>query len=579
MSEQSDEVNKMARKLFGSEVDAAAAASGLTIASPGSVGAAELGDRPWVELPGRGQRDVSDFAKDLAAHLALAPLFRRENIIVTVDEKSGMLRMMTAERFLTWIADQIVIYELVESGRGAIKRTDRFRRSLPVAISRACLQSDAFYTRLRELVRVNLVQMPIMRRDGKIELLPKGYDAVSGVFTLSSDVVIDEAMDLAKGKAILDDIYGEFSWADIDPVTGLSRSKAVAITESLALFGLGLQSVEAARMGFLNRANTQGGGKSLIAQMAITPSFGLPKNTPRSGEEEMRKVLDSAALQGASYLFFDNLKNHLESSLLEAFMTTAVWSGRVMATQTFFEAKKSTILLITGNNLTVSPDLQRRLLQCDVHVESFDLQEQKHRRELNPVVLSRADVRGEFLSALWAIMRHWDSNRRPTAGDPDKPYRVATFAEWSDIFGGIVQCAGWGNPLLKPSEDQSADQKTPHQRLLVESLAGELKEGDKPIEYTFQELIDCCRDNELFGWLLEGKLREKEGSNDTFVVNDRSASKMGRMFTDEMSGRIGRVYSMKDGRRIRFKKCGDGRAKRYRLEVQVKPVGSPAKPD
>lgn len=567
MSDQSDAANEFARRKLGSDVDAAAAASGLAVV-PAPQEDNGLGKRPWVELPGRGNRDLSDFAKDLARHLAVAPIFRRENLIVTVDAQTGSLRLMSAERFLTWVADQVVIYEIVSVKVGKGREDHNVRRSMNLSTARACLESDAFYGGLRELTRVNLVPMPAMRKDGRIELLQKGYDPESGIFTLVGGVKIDDTVTIDQARALLNDYYGDFPWADVDAATGLSRSKAVAITLALALFGIGLQKVEAARMGFVTRANTQGGGKSLSTQIGISASFGLPKGTPRANEEEMRKVLDAAAMQGASYLFFDNLKHHLESALLEAFMTSPVWSGRVMATQTFFEAKKSTVLLITGNNLTLSPDLQRRVLQCDLHVENFDLQEQTHRRELNPVVLSAPAVQSEFLSALWAIVRHWDGAGRPPASLNGKPYRVATFAEWSDLFGGMVEAAGWGNPLLKPSEDQMADQKTPHQRMLVELLAGGIEEGKNTIEFTFQELIDCCWENDLFAWLLEGTPKDRgEGKPQMFEVKSKCASKMGKMFTDEMSGRLGRVYSIKGNRRVRFVKKGDGRLKRYCLDL------------
>ena len=579
MSEQADKANQWMREHMGSEVDAAAAASGLSVLPGGS--GSENGDgkgtpaKQWVELPGRGDRDLADFAEDLGRQLEDAPIFRRENVLVTIDKSTGMLEPMDPERFLTWVSDYVVVYEQIEVGRGQMKQLMKLRKTMPLTAARGCLKSDRFRANLRQLSRVNMVRQPLFRH-GRMELLPEGHDGDSGIYTVPSGVVIDEAIPLYKACAIIRDYYSEFTWADVDPATGLSRSMAVAITAALALYGMGLQVVEAARMGFMFRANTQGGGKSLLAQMAIAPTFGFPKNTPRANEDELRKVLDMAALQGAAYLFFDNLKNHLESALLEGYMTTPVWSGRVMGTQLGFEAKKSTMLLVTGNNLSVSPDLQRRMLQCDVFVENFDLQEKEHRRDLNPVVLARPEVRGEFLSALWAMMRHWDAKGRPPAhlGDPKKPYRVATFAEWSDIFGGIVQCAGFGNPLVKPSEELQADQKTPHQRALVELLAFDVginSEAKQWKEFTFQEIVDCCYHEELFAWLLEGKVKEQDGGADsTFEVNAKCASKMGRMFTDEMSGKIGRVFVMKDGRRVRFVKVGEGRAKRYRVSLEAR---------
>lgn len=568
MSEQADKANKFLRDKLGSEVDAAAGAIGLRVLSDGDGGGGDPKSRPWVELPGRGQRDLSDFAQELGAVMSEAPLFRRENVLVTVDHETGLMQVMDPERFLSWVSDYANVFEEVDVGRGANRQTMRFRRTMPLTTARGCLRSDRFYYQVRPLVRVNAVRMPTMRADGRIELLREGYDVESGIYTMPSGIPFDEGMALEKAVALLNDYYSEFTWADLDTSTGRSRSKAVAITAALALFGMGLQSVESARMGFMFRANAQGGGKSLLAQMAITPSYGLPKNTPRANEDELRKILDMAALQGSAYLFFDNLKGHLESALLEGYMTTPVWSGRVMGTQRGFEAKKSTMLLVTGNNLTVSPDLQRRLLQCDLFIENFDLQEREHRRDLNPVVLARPEVRGEFLSALWALIAHWDRVGRPHAGSEKKPTRWAGFREWSDIFGGIIQAAGFGNPLEKPSDDQQADKQTVHQRTLVELLAHDVAPGNERKEYTFQEVIDCCVENELFTWKIEGKMRPpKDGQDERFEVTSKCASTMGRMFTDEMAGKRGRVFALPDGRRVRFGKEGEGRGRRYWVEL------------
>ena len=567
-----DRVNKWAREHHGSEVDAAAASMGLSVAKEPPPPDAK--NQLWVELPGRDNRVIKDFAHDMVKAFEDAPIFRREGVIVTIDPESGLLDPMDPTRFLTWASERVVVFEDVLVGAGKNKQVVRKVRDMPEIVARGTLKSDAFRHGLRPLTRVNLVRMPVFRRDGRVHLLEEGYDDESGIYTLPSDVVIDEAMALAPARSIIDDYYSEFQWADVDPLTGVSRSKSVAVTEALALFGMGMQEVEASRMGFLFRSSSPGGGKSLLAQMGITAPYGLPETTTRASDEEMRKSLDSAALQASAYLFFDNLKGHLESALLEAFVTSPVWGGRVMGTQTKFRARKGTILIVTGNNLSISPDLQRRMLQCDVNVENFDLQEKQHRRDLNPVVLCRSQIRSEFLSALWAFIRHWDGAGRPKAGEEGKPYRVATFAEWSDIFGGIVQAAGYGNPLVKPPEDQQADQKTPHQRKLVEILTGPLT-GDEPkvyMDYTFQDIVDCCYEQELFDFLMgEGKVEYKEGGEfKHFLLKPSAASRMGRMLTDEMSGKTGRIFPAAGGR-VRFRKHGEGRNKAYRVEW-VKPA-------
>lgn len=563
-----DRANKWAREQHGAEVDAAAASMGLTVVKdPPKVGEDQ---RLWVELPGNGNRDLADFARDLLEALSDAPIFRREGIVVTVDPETGLLDPMNGIRFLTWISDRVVIYEWIRTKKMEFKQ----RKTMPEIVARGTLQSDAFRYGLRSLTRVNMVRMPVFRQDGKRHLLAEGYDAESGIFTMRGDVKVDEDMKVEKAREIIDDYYSEFQWADWDPVTKQSRSKSVAICEAVALYGMGLQSIEAARMGFVFRASAAGGGKSLLAQMGIVASYGLPETTTRANEDELRKSLDSAALQGSPYLFYDNLKGHLESALLEAFVTSPVWGGRVMGTQQKFRARKGTILIVTGNNLSLSPDLQRRMLQCDVHVENFDLQEKQHKRDLNPVVLNRSEIRSEFLSALWAFIRHWDDSGRPKAGEPGKPYRVATFAEWSDIFGGIVQAAGYGNPLVKPPEEQQADQKTPHQRKLVALMSHKLGEKTdagttiEHVDFTFQEIVDCCYQSELFEFLMgEGKAEYKQGGDfDHYILKPSAASRMGRMLTDEMSGKTGRVFSVGDDR-VRFRKQGEGRNKVYRVEL------------
>jgi hypothetical protein len=579
MSEQTDKANEFARKHLGGEVDAAAAASGLSVLPGGKdAGSDDHGATPvWIELPGRGSRVLADFAKDAGHILSEAPIFRRENVLVTVDHETGMLNVMSPERFLSWINNYAIVYEEIDVGRGMNKTTMRLPKTMPLSVARGCLASDEFYYAIRPLARVNSVRMPVMRADGRVELLCEGYDEESQIFTRSGLLKFDETMSVEKSSQILRDYFSEFSWADVDIATGQSRSLAVAVCAMVALFGMGMQTVEASRMGFLYRANTQGGGKSLLAMMAISASFGLAENTPKASEDELRKVLDMAALQGASYLFFDNLKNHVESALLEGFMTSPVWAGRVMGSQRGFRAKKSTVLIITGNNLTVSPDLQRRMLQCDVFVEEFDLQEKQHRRDLNPVVLNRAEVRSEILSALWALVRHWDGAGRPKAGDPAKPYRVATFAEWSDIFGGIVQAAGFGNPLTKPRDDQAAARITVQQRQLVESLAaavGVAQGQERKKHYDFQELVDCCHENEFFDWFMDGKEKRDDGGREWFEPSAKCRSKLGLFFSKEMAKRI---FAMSDGRRVRFYVDGEGRSRRYVVEIVLAAAETPVR--
>src|SRR5690606_8172739 len=145
---------------LGAEVDAAAGAMGLRVLSEGDGSGGDPQSRPWIELPGRGQRDLSDFAQEMGAVMADAPIFRRENVLVTVDHETGLLAVMDPERFLSWVSDYANVFEYVDVGRGSNRQTQRFRRTMPLTTARGTLRSDRFYYQVRQLARVNAVRMP-----------------------------------------------------------------------------------------------------------------------------------------------------------------------------------------------------------------------------------------------------------------------------------------------------------------------------------------------------------------------------------------------------------------------------------
>jgi hypothetical protein len=52
----------------------------------------------------------------------------------------------------------------------------------------------------------------------------------------------------------------------------------------------------------------------------------------------------------------------VSSPVLEALMTTPVWTGRVLKESKMFEASNMATVFITGNDMTVSPDVAQRCL-------------------------------------------------------------------------------------------------------------------------------------------------------------------------------------------------------------------------
>src|ERR1700736_5865392 len=188
MSEQSDALNKIARKR-GVPIDAPSPAL------PGLEQEVGRPDLPWVKLP-RAGRQLWDFAKEVGAIVGANGVFRRESVPVIVDHETGRIEDMDPHRFRAYVETQMVCYldNFTQKGNFRIPTT------MMVEEARGCLAADVFRYQQRKISHANYVRQPVIRADGRIELLPKGYDAESQILTLKDalEYPLDWSLDRAK---------------------------------------------------------------------------------------------------------------------------------------------------------------------------------------------------------------------------------------------------------------------------------------------------------------------------------------------------------------------------------------------
>ncbi len=557
MSEQADAANATARAMAGGQVDAKSAG----VASPPAAEERKVG--PYVRLPCENHV-MSKTAKDIGAILRTNGVFRRDDLIVTIDPKKGGWKRMSSQKFRTYVEHYMVPAKLkmVDDAPSWKPMT------MTVDMAKGIMESPAFVDQQRELARVNTVPMPVWRQSGesagKIELLQPGYDPESRVFTVPSDVKVRPDMPIEDAVALLRELYKEFPLGDVKE-DGTSRGLAVCVSAMLSMFGLGLLGPLTARLHYVMTANTVGSGKSLLAKMAIAPVAGSVRvRVKGENSEELRKELASAALDGDVYFFLDDLDGMLKSQELNAFMTSATMSGRMLGGLQGFTAEKQCVVFITGNNLKLSTDIARRTLRVTLYSEQFDVQEREVKRPIDEEWLTRPDVRGDILSALWALIREWDKKGRPRGG------RVLRgFERWCDVFGGIVKAAGFGDPCeAPPLDDNSGSNETSDMMALVEELKADMKELRQK-EFTFQDLVDACHAHDCFAWVMEGTWKKDKDSQDEWLeLNQKSKTKLGIMFSEKFGGM---VMKLKDGSRVRFGQRGKNRGRRYIVEVLETP--------
>lgn len=407
---------------------------------------------------------------------------------------------------------------------GPVKRM----QSMSTEQAAKCIRSDVFLAPQRQILRQNLFPMPTLRADGRLEMLPVGYDEESKIFTQEPLDYLD--MSLEKAKAVLDDKIKEFEFGDD------GRSKAVHLAAWFTVYCLAMLSPRAVAPMFVYNANQSGAGKSLLAKMILLSIFGSADPTVFENKgEELRKVLDTEALAGAPYIFYDNVTVSLRHPLIDMWVTTPTWKGRIMGTQDKFSVNKQSVIFVTVNMAETSRDIGRRALFVDLFVHDVELESRIFTRILNDNFFMKQEVRQEIASALWTIVKAWDASGRPPQDKKLKP----TFEEWSKIVPPVVASMGAGDCMAVP-ENIDPDTEKRDMRILIREMyrdfLAEAKGGTRTFE--LQDLINISAHQKLFANKLDGSWKHPDGEEPYFETKIGASVSMGKIFAQYQGQRF-----------------------------------------
>ena len=307
--------------------------------------------RPRILLPG-DDRLVSDVARELGERLR-GTIYSHGNEIVF--PRRGLLQPVSSAFFRTLVERHLVCQR---------RRKDSTEAEMTMSDdhARVILASDQFVEQLQPLERVNTCRLPVLREGGRIELLPEGYDAATHTLT-RSQIEYRDNMTLDEATALLiDDLYSEFEWND------QGRSLAIALAGSLTLYAAHLLPAKTLRPCFIVTKNAEGAGGTTLLRLITAPVLGEIQMKARPAtDDEMRKHLTALVRIGSLALAFDNVSGHLKSPALEAFLTSIFWGDRLLGSNTLVSGPNLATVFITGNGLTISPDMARRSLVTELH--------------------------------------------------------------------------------------------------------------------------------------------------------------------------------------------------------------------
>ena len=435
-----------------------------------------LNGKPAIELPCPG-RPLSDFAAEVGAMLAGRGVYSRGGLAFTADHATKQLAAVDPQWLRTWAEREVSLFKQAKNAAGL---AITLRHSMSLDTAKALVVAPQFLEPLPEIRRFAPVRMPTMRADGRIELLPLGFDEETRTLTDPNGCQLLEGFDDVPAESAAKAIRGalaEFPFAD-------KRSEAAAVAAMFTVYAGGLLPPASTMPAFVYLANAEGSGKTTLAQLAGIPYGVCEAEAKPDNEAEWQKALLALVMSGSRLLLLDNLKGHLDSPSFENYLTTPKFSGRILGVNKKFSGEADATVLLTGNRLTVSPDLRRRCIFVELFMMELRAEDRVFKRRLDPPAI--LELQPHLLTCMWAIIRGWDAAGRPPASKIN-----ASVPRWSEVIAGIVEWAGWACPSVPAELEDGGDTDTRDIARL-----GEAMQLGSPMK--FSELCELCESLGLF---------------------------------------------------------------------------------
>lgn len=428
---------------------------------------------PAIELPCPG-RTLGEFAEDVGSLLAQDGIYQRGGLAFRVVESTQKLEAVGPQFFRTWAEQRVRLYK---THHGQQDSKISLKQSMTIDTANALVVSPQFLGSLPTLARFQPVRMPVVKDGGHLELLSVGYDTETETLTSSAGTEYNTQLPFTEAVEFLDRMLCDFPFAD-------DRSKAVSIASMLTVYAGGVIPKHATTPAFIYQANAEGSGKTTLAKLSGAPYGAIDCKPAPTTETEWQKRLLALTMSGRRVVLLDNLRGHLNSPSLEAYLTATRYGDRVLGQSKEFEGDADAVLLVTGNGLTVTPDMRRRVLVCELFMRELRAEDRTFKYRLDDPALLK--LQPDILASLWALVRNWDSKGRPKASR-----RNASFPAWCDTIAGMVEAAGFACPTTPAELETGGDTDTRD----ISRLGDKMLDGTR---YTFSEITDLCAENGFF---------------------------------------------------------------------------------
>lgn len=332
-----------------------------------------------------------------------------------------------------------------------------------------------------------VVEAPTLRPDGSILAVP-GYDARTGLLLEwvgnPIEVAGHPSRDDARSAYLrLADVFGEFNYQ-------ADRNVMIAASIAAVMTPLARAAIRGPVPLFLWEADRANAGKTLAATCAGIIVTGRAPSVRQftDDDDEMNKRFGAIGIHGIPVVFFDNIRKHIEGSILEAALTAYdTLAIRGLGALVDREFPWRTTIYATGNGVSYSHDMSGRV----VHIMMFG--RGRNTAGAEPGTVERTyrhpdlqgyvtQKRGDLLKDALTILR-----AHVVAGRPRAATTLDTFESWSrTVADPIAWASGYDPVKARPPEHTDRDTNSARRVALAwaNSFSGET--------ITLREVIARC---------------------------------------------------------------------------------------
>lgn len=312
-----------------------------------------------------------------------------------------------------------------------------------------------------------IVEAPTLRKDGTV-LDEAGYDRATGIYFDPGYAEFPKIADkptYKEGKAAIDrvaELLVDFPFVDQESYEGVSKAVALAAI----MTGPVRRCLDLAPA-FAATANEAETGKTELTLAIAGVTVGrMIAGQPFSGnEEECRKALGAALIDGRPALLFDNVDDvTIGGSFFEQVLTMPKVTDRILGSTKTYTAPTHVLMLFNGNHLTVSGAATTRVLMTRL-LSTTPLAKRrfKYPNLFAHVIANRPSLVADVLTAL----RAWIVARPPTDSKRD----TLRFPEWDRLIAQALIWYGYADPVRGGDELREVDPVKEAQRQVIRMWA------------------------------------------------------------------------------------------------------------